>query len=92
MLVALTTPDPDPGTLAARLEVARDLVRLARRHGGPGGVVLARDLGVQRLLVGATDPQALSDFVVEQMARWSTPTGPTGPRCCAPWTPTSATG
>lgn len=67
VLVALTTPDPDPGTLAARLEVARDLVRLARRHGGPGGVVLARDLGVQRLLAGATDPQALSDFVVEQI-------------------------
>lgn len=65
--VALTTPDPDAGTLAARLEDARDLVRLARRHGGPGGVVLARDLGVQRLLTGATDAQALSDFVVEQI-------------------------
>ncbi|MDQ1105225.1 helix-turn-helix domain-containing protein [Nocardioides zeae] len=65
--VALTTPDPDAGTLAARLEDARDLVRLARRHGGPAGVVLARDLGVQRLLTGATDAQALSDFVVEQI-------------------------
>lgn len=67
VLVALTTPDPDPCALAARLEDARDLVRLARRHGGPGGVVLARDLGVQRLLAGATEAQALSDFVVEQI-------------------------
>ncbi|MDF9714669.1 PucR family transcriptional regulator [Nocardioides sp. ChNu-153] len=67
VLLAVTSPTGDLTTLAPRLEEARDLLRLARRHGSPGGAVLARDLGVQRLLASVTSADEVAAFVAEQL-------------------------
>ncbi|MDT9593219.1 PucR family transcriptional regulator [Nocardioides zeae] len=67
VLLAVTPPDADLTRLSDRLREARDLAALARRYGRVHGVVLPRDVGVQRLLTATVDPAALAVFVAEQL-------------------------
>lgn len=65
-LVGVATPVEDLAHAARGAAAARDVVRSARRNGRRTGVVLARDVGVQRLL-SEVDPSIVTGFVTEQI-------------------------
>lgn len=67
-LVGVSRPADDLARAARLLASARDVVRMAQRHGIRSGVVLARDVGVQRLL-SILEPDLLNDFVQEQIGQ-----------------------
>lgn len=57
----------DPSALSSAVARARESVRLAHGYGVHSGVLLARDVGVQRLLGTAVPTGELADFVREQL-------------------------
>ncbi|WP_238592624.1 PucR family transcriptional regulator [Rhodococcus sp. YH3-3] len=57
----------DLSGVGAAVAQAREVVQIARRFGSRTGVILARDVGVQRLLAAGTTPASLSVFVTEQL-------------------------
>lgn len=57
----------DPAALSAAVARARETVRLAHGYGVHSGVLLARDVGVQRLLGTGVPTGELADFVREQL-------------------------
>ncbi|MDF1606162.1 PucR family transcriptional regulator [Nocardioides sp. YIM 152315] len=64
--LAVATPVVDLAELGAAVAQAREVVQIARRFGTRTGVLLTRDVGVQRLLA-AGPGSALSAFVSEQL-------------------------
>lgn len=65
-VVGVSQPSTDPAQASRLLSSARDVVRMTQRQGRRTGVVMARDIGVQRLL-SAVDTGQLTDFVSEQI-------------------------
>lgn len=53
--------------LPTALQIARDVVRLADTRAGDTRVLLARDVGVQRLLTGGIGPERIDALVAEQL-------------------------
>ncbi|WP_122816208.1 helix-turn-helix domain-containing protein [Nocardioides pantholopis] len=66
-VLAVAAPVADPADAAPAVAQAREVVQLARRLGTRSGVVLARDLGVPRLLAAGADATATATFVAEQL-------------------------
>ncbi|MGB0100368.1 MAG: helix-turn-helix domain-containing protein, partial [Nocardioides sp.] len=67
VVVGIVPGVTDPADVAAAVVRARETVRLAHGFGVHSGVLLARDLGVQRLLGSGVPPRELADFVREQL-------------------------
>ncbi|ANH36772.1 Purine catabolism regulatory protein-like family protein [Nocardioides dokdonensis FR1436] len=67
LLTAVAAPVADLADLAGAVAEAREVLRSARRYGVRSGVVMARDVGVQRLLATSTDEGRLTAFVQEQI-------------------------
>ena len=65
--LAVASPVADLADLGTAVAQAREVVQIARRFGVRTGVVLARDVGVQRLLASGSGPHALAAFVTEQL-------------------------
>lgn len=65
--LGVATPVEDLSGVGAAVAQAREVVQIARRFGTRTGVILARDVGVQRLLAAGTTPASLSSFVTEQL-------------------------
>lgn len=65
--VGVAAPVSDLAEVAGAVDQARYVLRLARRFGASGGVLLARDVGVQRLLAESMEDAVLSAFVAEQL-------------------------
>lgn len=66
-VVAVGAPTADLSGVAAQVDQAREVLRIAQRFGIRSGVVLARDVGAQRLLATGVDPAVVSAFVAEQI-------------------------
>lgn len=66
-VVAVGTPTADLSGVAGQVAQARDVLRIAQRFGIRSGVVLARDVGAQRLLSTGVEPSVASEFVAEQI-------------------------
>ena len=66
-VVAVATPTADLSGVAGQVAQARDVLRIAQRFGIRAGVVLARDVGAQRLLATGVEQSAASAFVAEQI-------------------------
>lgn len=64
--VGIAAPVADLADVPGAVAAARDVVQIARRFGTRSGVVLARDVGAQRLL-GALDAAVTSSFIAEQL-------------------------
>lgn len=56
----------DLADVSGAVAAARDVVQIARRFGMRSGVVLARDVGAQRVL-GSVDATVTSSFIAEQL-------------------------
>ncbi|UPK76126.1 PucR family transcriptional regulator [Nocardioidaceae bacterium SCSIO 66511] len=65
-VLGIAAPIDDLADLPGALEAARDVVQIARRFGTRTGVLLARDVGAQRLLA-SLDASVMSSFVAEQL-------------------------
>lgn len=65
--IGVATPVAELAAVADAVGQARHVLRLARRFGIAGGVLLARDVGVQRLLAESVDDAAQAEFVSEQL-------------------------
>ncbi|WP_166389438.1 PucR family transcriptional regulator ligand-binding domain-containing protein [Nocardioides ochotonae] len=66
-VLAAAAPVADLADVGAAVAQAREVVQVARRVGTRAGVVLARDLGVPRLLAAGSTPTATAAFVAEQL-------------------------
>ena len=64
--VGIATPVTDLADVSGAVAAARDVVQIARRFGTRSGVLLARDVGAQRLL-GSLDGSVMSSFIAEQL-------------------------
>ncbi|UYM04002.1 PucR family transcriptional regulator [Solicola gregarius] len=64
--LGVAAPVAEFADVAGAVAQARDVVQVARRFGTRSGVLLARDVGTQRLL-GSVDSAALSSFITEQL-------------------------
>lgn len=64
--LGVASPVADLADLGAAVVQAREVVQIARRFGTRTGVIMARDVGVQRLLASESEP-ALAAFVAEQL-------------------------
>ncbi|MFC7495418.1 MULTISPECIES: PucR family transcriptional regulator [unclassified Nocardioides] len=64
--LAVAAPVESLADVATAVAQVREVVQIARRFGTRTGVLLARDVGVQRLLA-AGSPTALAAFVAEQL-------------------------
>lgn len=67
VLMGVTPGVSDPAQVGSAVASACETVRLAHGYGLHTGVVLARDLGVQRLLGRGIPARDLADFVREQL-------------------------
>ena len=67
LVIGAAGPVSDLADVTSAVREARDVVRSVRRSGLGARVVLARDVGVQRLLINGVDPRVLADFVAEQI-------------------------
>ena len=65
--LAVAAPVLDLADVGPAAAQAREVVQIARRFGTRTGVLLARDVGVQRLLASGSGPEALAAFVAEQL-------------------------
>ncbi|GAB2855492.1 PucR family transcriptional regulator [Nocardioides pacificus] len=65
-LVGVSAGTTDPAALPGLVVRAREVLRHAHRSGVAGGVLLARDTGLARLLVDV-EPSALVDLIAEQL-------------------------
>ncbi|MDN5853755.1 MAG: PucR family transcriptional regulator ligand-binding domain-containing protein [Actinomycetia bacterium] len=64
--VGVAAPVADLADVPGAVAAARDVIQVARRFGTRTGVLLARDVGAQRLL-GSLDATAMSSFIAEQL-------------------------
>jgi purine catabolism regulator len=67
VLVAAAPPTLDLAEAGAAVGRARETVRLGLGYGIHAGVLMARDMGVQRLLSTGVEPERLAAFVREQL-------------------------
>lgn len=66
LTVGIATGGADGAELSAAVRRAREIVRLAPTGSGRSQVLMARDVGVQRL-VSAMDPERVAEFIDEQI-------------------------
>nr|WP_253945662.1 PucR family transcriptional regulator [Nocardioides sp. zg-DK7169] len=66
-VLAVAAPVADLADVGPAVAQVREVAQVARRVGTRSGVVLARDLGVPRLLAAGSDPTATAAFVAEQL-------------------------
>ncbi|HLR83611.1 MAG TPA: PucR family transcriptional regulator ligand-binding domain-containing protein [Nocardioidaceae bacterium] len=64
--VGVAAPVSDLADVPGAVAAARDVVQISRRFGTRSGVLLARDVGAQRLLA-TLDASAMSAFIAEQL-------------------------
>ncbi|MFC9762859.1 PucR family transcriptional regulator ligand-binding domain-containing protein [Rhodococcus jostii] len=65
--LGVAAPVQQLSDISAAVGQAREVVQIARRFGTRTGVILSRDVGVQRLLAADVAPVALSAFIAEQL-------------------------
>ncbi len=66
-LVAVGPAAQSPADLPGALARSREVFRVARRHGGRPGVVMARDVAVRELLSSGVERHAMAAFITEQI-------------------------
>ncbi|WP_024795461.1 helix-turn-helix domain-containing protein [Tomitella biformata] len=65
--VGVAAPVQQLSDISAAVGQSREVVQIARRFGTRTGVILARDVGIQRMLGSDVEPATLTAYIAEQL-------------------------